>query len=28
VPFGPFLALGTFITVLWGSPILGWYTGS
>jgi len=28
VPFGPFLALGTLITVLWGSPILRWYTGS
>jgi len=28
VPFGPFLALGTLITVLGGSPILRWYTGS
>ncbi|MCA1846823.1 MAG: prepilin peptidase [Actinobacteria bacterium] len=28
VPFGPFLALGTMITILWGSPILRWYTGS
>jgi leader peptidase (prepilin peptidase)/N-methyltransferase len=28
VPFGPFLALGTLITILWGSPILRWYTGS
>ena len=28
VPFGPFLALGTMITILWGSSILRWYTGS
>lgn len=28
VPFGPFLALGTAIAVLWGEPILRWYTGS
>src|SRR2546423_2805296 len=28
VPFGPFLALGTVLTVLWGNPILRWYTGS
>ena len=28
VPFGPFLALGTLITILWASPILHWYTGS
>jgi leader peptidase (prepilin peptidase)/N-methyltransferase len=28
VPFGPFLALGTLITVLWGSTILNWYTGA
>ena len=28
VPFGPFLALGTFLTILWGDPILRWYTGS
>ncbi|HLF41151.1 MAG TPA: prepilin peptidase [Acidimicrobiia bacterium] len=28
VPFGPFLALGTVATVLWGDPILRWYTGS
>lgn len=27
VPFGPFLALGTVIAVLWGEPILQWYTG-
>ena len=28
VPFGPFLALGTLITILWGASILHWYTGS
>jgi leader peptidase (prepilin peptidase) / N-methyltransferase len=28
VPFGPFLALGTLLTILWGDPILRWYTGS
>ena len=28
VPFGPFLAAGTLITILVGSPILRWYTGS
>jgi leader peptidase (prepilin peptidase)/N-methyltransferase len=28
VPFGPFLAAGTLIVVLWGAPILRWYTGS
>jgi len=28
VPFGPFLAAGTLITILWGAPILRWYTGS
>jgi leader peptidase (prepilin peptidase)/N-methyltransferase len=28
VPFGPFLAAGTLIVVLWGAPILHWYTGS
>lgn len=27
VPFGPFLALATMITLLWGSSILSWYTG-
>ena len=25
VPFGTFLALGTFIALLWGQPILDWY---
>jgi leader peptidase (prepilin peptidase) / N-methyltransferase len=28
VPFGPFLALGTMLTILVGAPILRWYTGS
>ena len=28
VPFGPFLAAGTLITILWGAPILHWYSGS
>ncbi|MDQ1514402.1 MAG: leader peptidase (prepilin peptidase) / N-methyltransferase [Actinomycetota bacterium] len=28
VPFGPFLAAGTMIVLLWGEPILRWYTGS
>ena len=28
VPFGPFLALGTMLTILWGDPILRWYTGT
>lgn len=25
VPFGPFLAAGTVVAVLWGEPILRWY---
>jgi leader peptidase (prepilin peptidase)/N-methyltransferase len=28
VPFGPFLALGGMIGLLWGEPILAWYLGS
>lgn len=28
VPFGPFLALGAMLTILWGDPILRWYTGA
>lgn len=28
VPFGPFLALGTVVTILWGDPLLRWYTGT
>ena len=27
IPFGPFLSLGTLITLLWGSSILNWYLG-
>jgi leader peptidase (prepilin peptidase)/N-methyltransferase len=25
VPFGPFLALGTVLSLLWGNDLLGWY---
>ncbi len=25
IPFGPFLALGTMATLLWGPQILSWY---
>jgi leader peptidase (prepilin peptidase) / N-methyltransferase len=28
VPFGPFLAAGTMIAILWGRPILHWYWGT
>src|SRR5437763_10045549 len=28
VPFGPFLAAGTLITILWGAPTLRGYTGA
>jgi leader peptidase (prepilin peptidase) / N-methyltransferase len=28
VPFGPFLAAGTIITVLWGEPVIRWYWGA
>lgn len=27
IPFGPFLALGGLLTLLWGGPIWSWYTG-
>jgi len=27
IPFGPFLSLATWITLLWGSSILSWYLG-
>jgi len=27
IPFGPFLALGAVITLLWGADILSWYLG-
>ena len=25
IPFGPFLAIGTMLTVIWGGPILNWW---
>ncbi|MDI6782087.1 MAG: prepilin peptidase [bacterium] len=25
IPFGPYLAMGSLVTVLWGEKILGWY---
>jgi leader peptidase (prepilin peptidase)/N-methyltransferase len=25
MPFGPFLITGTFISILWASPIIQWY---
>jgi leader peptidase (prepilin peptidase)/N-methyltransferase len=27
IPFGPFLALATIVTLLWGNSILSWYRG-
>jgi len=27
VPFGPFIVLGSFITLLWGDKIISWYIG-
>jgi leader peptidase (prepilin peptidase)/N-methyltransferase len=27
VPFGPFIVLGSFITLLWGERIISWYLG-
>lgn len=27
IPFGPFLALGAMLALLWGNTIWGWYTG-
>ena len=27
VPFGPFIVLGSFITLLWGGKIISWYIG-
>jgi leader peptidase (prepilin peptidase)/N-methyltransferase len=27
VPFGPFIVLGSFITLLWGEEIISWYIG-
>jgi prepilin signal peptidase PulO-like enzyme (type II secretory pathway) len=25
IPFGPFLAIGTWVVMLWGEPVLSWY---
>lgn len=25
VPFGPFLILGSFVALVWGGPVVGWY---
>ena len=27
IPFGPFIAMGTLVYLLWGESILGWYLG-
>ena len=27
IPFGPFIILGSFITLLWGGQIISWYLG-
>ena len=27
IPFGPFIVLGSFITLLWGEQIISWYLG-
>jgi leader peptidase (prepilin peptidase)/N-methyltransferase len=27
IPYGPFIALGAIIALLWGSAIIDWYTG-
>ena len=27
IPFGPFIILGSFITLLWGEQIISWYLG-
>lgn len=27
IPFGPFLAVGAIITMLWGAPLMHWYLG-
>ena len=27
IPFGPFLAVATIVTLLWGNNILSWYMG-
>ncbi|MDH7500155.1 MAG: A24 family peptidase, partial [candidate division NC10 bacterium] len=25
IPFGPFLSLGAFLSLLWGDSLMGWY---
>jgi len=25
IPFGPFLSLGAFISLIWGGLLIGWY---
>ena len=27
IPFGPFIVLAFFMTVLWGERLVGWYVG-
>lgn len=27
IPFGPFIVIGTFVTIMWGHSILDWYIG-
>ncbi len=27
IPFAPFLAAGTLVTVLWGTHLIAWYQG-
>jgi leader peptidase (prepilin peptidase)/N-methyltransferase len=27
IPFGPFLAIGAIVTLIWGGPIFNWYIG-
>ena len=27
MPYGPFIAIGAIISLLWGSTIIDWYTG-
>ena len=27
IPFGPFLAAAAMVTLIWGGPIMDWYTG-
>jgi leader peptidase (prepilin peptidase)/N-methyltransferase len=28
IPFGPFLAIGAMVTLLWGNGLAGWYLGT